>query len=533
MSAATGRTSYPVQSSRLACSVGRALAPLWLLAGAACSDAPLAGPDHPVPTRAPTLSRVDAGAPRTIADEYIVLFAKGTADAPGLARRLVAEQGGELRFTYTSAVQGFAATLPAKAVDALRRNPNVALVEADQAIAMEEVQQPVPSWGLDRIDQRAGALDGRYSYSNAGSGVNVYVFDTGIRTSHREFEDRASGAFTVVSDGRGTDDCRGHGTHVAGVIGGRTYGVAKAARLFAVRVLGCDGTGSGSGLLAALDWVTRNRALPAVANMSLGSATSSALQQAVEGAIASGIVVTVAAGNSSIDACTVAPANVGAAITVGASNEYGWAESYSNYGRCVDLYAPGRSVLSSWYTSDSSYAGLSGTSAAAPHVAGAAALVLSAHPSATPAEVHAALIANATPNALSSVGQGTPNLLLYTAFVGGSGSDPASVPPSPSPQPAELPATSEVLDAPPTASFTASCPKGRCTFDGSSSADDRGIVSYRWDFGDGSVTVASADRSVVSHTYAVPGTFAVRLTVIDGSGQERTASRSVSIKRVF
>jgi subtilisin family serine protease len=488
---------------------------------AACSDP--GGALGPAPTAARLSAAVKPGVTDLIPGEYIVTFADSVRDVRGVGRALVAQAGGTMRFEYESAIRGFAARLPGAAVDGIRRNPRVARIEQDWVVDASDVQTPVPSWGLDRIDQRPNSLDDGYSYSNSGAGVNAYILDTGIRATHMDFNGRAVAGFTAIDDGNGTSDCRGHGTHVAGVIGGRRYGVAKGVTLYAVRVLGCDGKGTGSGLVAGVDWVTRNRILPAVANMSLGSASSATLQQAVQNSIAAGVFYAVAAGNASVDACTITPANVAAAMTVGASNEYGSAESYSNYGRCVDVYAPGRAVISTWHTSDSAHTGLSGTSAASPHVTGAAALVLGARPGASPTEVTNALLNDATPSALSTVAQGTPNLLLFTGFIAG-----------PSEAPAPSSGAGPVPDQPPTARFTTNnCPRGTCAFDATGSTDDRGVARLTWDFGDGSSMTVAGDQRTTSHSFRAAGTYVSRLTVIDGGGQSSTTTRSITVKRVF
>ena len=499
-----------------------------VLAGCADQITP-AGPASPTTPRLAAIVGAAAanGAGEVVPDEYIVVFRDSVRDVPARAKELVAAQGGTLRFTYSSAIRGFSAHLPPTAVDALARNPRVASVEADQVVRASDVQSPVPSWGLDRIDQRAATLDYSYTYPNAGAGVRVYILDSGIRATHADFGGRAVGAFTAINDGNGTADCTGHGTHTAGTVGGRTYGVAKAVTLYAVRVLGCDGSGTSSGVIAGVDWVTKNRVLPAVANMSLGGSTSSTLAQAVQNSIAAGVVYAVAAGNSSIDACTIVPANVAAAITVGASNEYGSAESYSNYGKCVDLYAPGRSIISTWYTSDSAYAGMSGTSMASPHAAGAAALYLGANPTASPAEVASALTGNATSGVLTGVGSGSPNLLLYTGFMGASSSGSPPSAPDTSTTPAPAPA-----DQPPVASFTANCRKGSCTFDATASSDDVGITGYAWDFGAGSGEASGASLVTVNFSYGTAGTYVVTLTVVDAAGQASASQHTVTVRRL-
>jgi subtilisin family serine protease len=269
---------------------------------------------------------------------------------------------------------------------------------------------------LDRIDQHDLPLNDTYTYAGNGAGVNVYLIDTGINSSHVEVAGRIGNGHTEINDGFGTEDCNGHGTHVAGIAGGTTFGVAKAATLHPVRVLNCDGEGSYSAVIAGIDWVTRHHVAPSVANMSLGGAASAAMDSAIRNSIAAGVTYVVAAGNFATDACTESPARLAQALVVGASTQRDTRASFSNYGACVDLFAPGQGILSAFTGSNTATATASGTSMAAPFVTGAVALYLQAQPAATPAQVASVLLANATADHLTNAGSGSPNLLLYSNF---------------------------------------------------------------------------------------------------------------------
>jgi len=386
------------------------------LAFAGCSDH-----GSPLETGTPV---AEAAAPafasaRVIPGSYIVVFKPEVSDVPGLARQLVDGHGGALRFTYTAALKGFAADLPEQALEALRRNPNVSYVEPDGVVEHfgggTEPAPPAP-WGLDRVDQRTLPLSASYTWGTSGAGVHVYIIDTGIRTTHQDFGGRATWAFSSAKgkDGQLDTDCHGHGTHVAGTVGGTRFGVAKEVQLYAVQVLDCSGSGTWSGVIAGIDWVTANHRSPAVANMSLGGSYTQSVNDAVAGSIASGVVYAVAAGNSATDACTFSPASTPTALTVGAISKTDARSSYSNTGSCVDLFAPGTFVLSAWKDSDTDAVYLSGTSMASPHVAGAAALYLETHPGASPATVASELLAATTKDRITDAGAGSPNLLLFT-----------------------------------------------------------------------------------------------------------------------
>jgi subtilisin family serine protease len=321
--------------------------------------------------------------------------------------------GGKLKHVYQNALNGFAAEMSEEDAQRLSEDFRVKFVEEDQVVTADATQTN-PPWGLDRIDQRNRPLNATYNYNWTGAGVRAYVIDTGIRTTHTQFGGRASNVFDAFG-GTG-QDCNGHGTHVAGTIGGSTYGVAKSALLRGVRVLNCSGSGSTSGVIAGVDWVRTNHVNPAVANMSLGGGASSALDTAVNNLANSGVPIAVAAGNSNTNACNSSPARAANAITVGSTTSTDARSSFSNFGTCLDLFAPGSSILSSWFSSDTATATLSGTSMASPHVAGVAALYKQANPSASTTTVRNAIVNNATTNVISNPGTGSPNRLLYSLF---------------------------------------------------------------------------------------------------------------------
>ena len=349
----------------------------------------------------------------SIPDRYIVVLKDDVRDVAAETKRQLERHGGRLHFSYSRSLKGYAATLSPAEVLKLRQSARVKYIEADR-MAQGSYVQSSAVWGLDRIDQRFLPLNSSFTYARTGLGVRIYVLDSGIRRTHQQFGGRALAGADFVKDGRGTSDCNGHGTHVAGTAGGSTYGVAKQATLVPVRVLGCDNKGSWSRIIAGIDWVTANARKPAVANMSLGGSGSRAVDEAVARSINSGVVYTIAAMNDASDACNYSPARLNAALTVAASDQSDRRASFTNYGRCVDLYAPGASVLSSFNTSDVATALYWGTSMASPHVAGAAAQYLQAYPGATPAQVSSALIGATTRDRISNPGANTPNRLLFT-----------------------------------------------------------------------------------------------------------------------
>jgi subtilisin family serine protease len=356
---------------------------------------------------------------RAIPGQYIVVMDQDPVGKDGdyfIAARaadyMVAAYGGEVSHVYAYALNGFAARMTEEEAINLSNDPRVKFVEEDSVVEATITQSNAP-WGLDRIGQRDLPLNGIYSYTTTGSGVNAYIIDTGIRRTHTQFGGRAVIGFDAVGDGQNTNDCNGHGTHVAGTVGASTWGVAKSVRLFAVRVLNCSGSGTNSGVIAGVNWVTSNHIKPAVANMSLGGGASSALDTAVNNSINAGVTYVVAAGNSNTNAANSSPARVAAAITVGSSTINDTRSSFSNFGSVVDIFAPGSSIRSTWRTSDTATATLSGTSMASPHVAGVAARVLQSSPSASPATVRNTIVNNATTGRLSGIPSGTANRLLF------------------------------------------------------------------------------------------------------------------------
>jgi subtilisin family serine protease len=358
--------------------------------------------------------------PNKIENQYIVVLddavvgEKGDYSiAPYIASEMAATYKGKVKHVYQHAINGFAIEMSEAEAEALSLDFRVKFVEEDGVVTADATQNN-PPWGLDRIDQRNRPLNGTYVYNWTGSGVRAYIIDTGIRTAHTQFGGRASNVFDAF--GGNGQDCNGHGTHVAGTVGGSTYGVAKSSLLRGVRVLNCSGSGSTSGVIAGVDWVRQNHIDPAVANMSLGGGASTALDNAVNNLANAGVAIAVAAGNSNANACNSSPARAANAITVGSTTSTDARSSFSNFGTCLDLFAPGSAILSAWYTSNTATATLSGTSMASPHVAGVAALYKQANPSASSTTVRNAIVNNATTGVVTNPGSGSPNRLLYSRF---------------------------------------------------------------------------------------------------------------------
>ncbi len=362
---------------------------------------------------------VDAGGPNAIPGSYIVVFKESAVRSHGLStltNTTAAKAAAKVERRYVAALHGFAGAMNETAARRLAADPDVAYVAQNHTVGLLADQASPPSWGLDRLDQRDLPLNSGYHYDVTGSNVTAYVIDTGIRVTHQTFGGRAVWGTNTTGDGNNTD-CNGHGTHVAGTIGGSQYGVAKGVHLVAVKVLDCSGSGSFAGVAQGIDYVTAQHAAgaPAVANMSLGAQGSdTTTENAVRNSIADGVSYAIASGNSNADACGFTPARVAEAITVNASDINDARASFSNFGTCTDIFAPGVNITSSWNTSDTATNTISGTSMATPHVTGGAALYLSANPGASPATVQQALKDNATLNHITNPGTGSPNRLLYT-----------------------------------------------------------------------------------------------------------------------
>ncbi len=488
------------------------------LAVAACSEGPTGTVQEPLLSvyRNPTAQAVPG--------RYIVLFKPGKfPDVGAEARRIVSSEQGRMMFVYDKAAPGFAADLSDAAVERLRRNPSIQLIEQDAMVHLDATQSPTPSWGLDRIDQVNRPLDNSYTYPNTGAGVHFYGIDTGIlggingtaTTPHVDIAGRLSTGFDAITTGGNANDCNGHGTHTATTAAGTTYGVAKGATLHPVRVLNCSGSGSFAQVVAGINWVTGDhQAHPgqnSVANMSLGGGADPATDAAVNASITAGVVYTLSAGNSfGADACTQSPARVTAGLTVMAFDISDRLANFSNIGTCTDLGAPGVNITAGWIGSPNATNTISGTSMSAPHVAGVAMLYLAANPGSSVAAVNAALINNATNGIISGVGGGafpsnSPNKNLYMGFIGGGG---------PSNQP-------------PVASFTYNCTNLNCAFDGSGSSDpDGSIASYSWTIASGAVVNTSAS---FSRSFPSPRTFTLTLTVTDNNGATNSTTQTINV----
>lgn len=407
---------------------------------------------------------------------------------------------------FGSALHGFSAELTENDVELLQDHPLVAYLEPDRVIQVRGVQS-LPPWHLDRIDQRNLPLDRTYGWKADAGNVHAYVVDTGIRADHQEFTGRMGDGADFALGGRGvgfSGDCNGHGTHVAGILGGATYGAAKGVTLHAVRVLNCAGAGSTSSVIAGFEWVIENHTKPAVMNASLSGETSDALDRAAENVEKAGIFTVVAAGNEDVDACQSSPARSPKVFAVAATDRGDARAEYSNWGPCVDMFAPGSQVNSASHVSRTASTEKSGTSMAAPVVAGVGAIYLQGRPGASPVQVRQALTRNATPSVVTDA-RSEGNRLVFN---GGSGVS---------------------QDSAPDARFRHSCRALVCQFDASESSDLEGPVSTDWEFGDGA---SGSGATQISHTYQKAGTWTVTLTTTDSSNQTGEVSRDIVVSSI-
>lgn len=492
-----------------------------ILTLAACNDATAPSPVQSTPPH------TAANSPNADvwAGHYIVVLKQGTATPENLLHRISFRHAMTLDQKFGTVMHGFAAAVDSGDLDKLRADPDVDRIEPDRFVKQMGSQTGM-GWALDRLDQHGLPLNNTFSYGATGAGVNIYIVDGGIRYTHSEFGGRAHSAYDALG-GNGSD-CSGHGTGVAGIAGGSVHGVAKASTIWSVRVFPCSGSTPLSTILAGVDWVTAHHKSPAVANLSLGAGTAPILDSAVSKSIQSGVTYVIAAGNSGVDACTSSPAKVKTAITVGAIDVTDLRPSWSNYGSCVALFAPGVNVTAADYYSDASLANWNGTSMAAPFVAGAAALYLSEHPTASPATVRSSLTGNTTNSVLTNL-LGSTNKLLYTGWIGNSTTPAAPASPA---APAASPVAPPAAGAPRPPSITPvggvgaeyACASRVCSFDAGGSGPTGGVTSYLWYFGDGS----SATSRTVTHTYGSGSTYAFSLSIVTGTGKKYYVSKSIA-----
>jgi subtilisin family serine protease len=443
------------------------------------------------------------------AGHYIVVLKTGAPSADAVVHRHAFSRVLTMDQHFKTVMHGFSAAVADEDLDSLRNDPDVESIEPDRYVHQLGSETGM-GWALDRVDQHAMPLNGAFAYGATGSGVNIYVVDGGIRYSHTEFGGRAHFAFDALG-GNGSD-CNGHGTGVAGVAAGSVHGVAKSANIYSVRVFPCSGTTTLSNILAGIDWVTANHRSPAVANLSLGSAAAPILDSAVERSIRSGVTYVVAGGNNGGDACAMSPGKLKDVITVGATDNSDTRASWSNYGSCISMFAPGVSVTSADYYSDVSLASWNGTSLAAPMVSGAVALYLQGHPTASPATVRSAIVGNTTASVVKNL-SGSANKLLYTSFIGS-----VSTPSAPTaPTPAPIASVGGV-------GVSYKCASRVCAFDAGASAPTGGVTSYSWSFGDGS----TATGRTATHTYGSATSYTWNLSIVTGTGKKYATSKSIT-----
>ena len=488
-----------------------------ILCIAACNDASTA----PLPALA-SAPKAPAIAPSAdvIKGHYIVVLKSGAPSSEALVHRHALSKALKMDQKFGTVMHGFSAAVSDEDIDSLRNDPDVESIVQDRYVHQLGTETGM-GWALDRVDQKLMPLNGAFAYGATGAGVNIYVVDGGIRYTHSEFGGRAKFAFDALG-GNGSD-CNGHGTGVAGIAAGSVHGVAKAATIWSVRVFPCSGTSTLSTILAGVDWVTANHKSPAVANLSLGAAAAPILDTAVERSIRSGVTYVTAGGNNGGDACAMSPGKLKNVINVGATDASDTRASWSNYGSCITMFAPGVSVASSDYYSDVALANWNGTSMAAPMVSGAVALYLQGHPTATPATVRAAIVGNGTAATVKNL-SGSGDKLLYTAWIGSATATPPVVPPA---APVAPPATPPVAPVIPTvvgAAVSYKCLNNVCAFDASASKPAAGVSTYAWTFGDGKVGTGSK----WVHTYPSSANYTWSVKIVDKAGHVYTTGKTIT-----